>query len=127
MINAENFFYVMAGSALSLVGVVVIATGLNENVQSDQEHAVSIKQLQATQIKESERSELERQKANARYSNGCVLLQNQIEVGQLVSGVPVKTVVCDVFGLTAVVGKDGTVKDIVRTPDQSVIQSRISQ
>lgn len=127
MINSENFFYVMGGAALSVIGAVTIATGLNASVQADQQHATDIKQLQATQHKEAERLELEREKANSRYRNGCVILQNQIQVGQEVSGVPVNTIVCDVYGLTAKVSKDGRTTDVVRTPDQTVIQSRITQ
>ena len=127
MINSENFFYVIGGTALSVIGAVTIATGLNTNVQADQQHATSIKQLQATQHKEAERLELERDKANARYLNGCVILHNQIEAGQTVSGVPAKTPVCDVFGITGVTDATGLITDVVRTPDQSVIQARISQ
>ena len=127
MINSENFFYVMGGAALSVIGAVTIATGLNANVQADQQHATSIKQLQTTQLKEAERLELEREKANARYLNGCVILQNQIKAGQTVSGVPAKTPVCDVFGLTGLVDSTGLITDVVRTPDQNVIQARITQ
>ena len=127
MINSENFFYVIGGAALSVIGVVTIATGLNASVQADQQHATDIKRLQATQHKEAERLVLEREKANSRYLNGCVILQNQIQVGQEVSGVPVNTIVCDVYGLTAKVGKDGRTTDVVRTPDQTVIQSRIAR
>ena len=130
MINSENFFHLIGGSALSLIGLVTIATGLNANVQADQMHATNIKQLQATQHKEAERSDLERQKANSRYKNGCVILANQIKAGQTVDGVPPKTQVCDIYGLTGVITPvDGILKitDVVRTPDQDVIQARVSR
>ena len=127
MVDADNFFYVAGGTALSVIGAITLATGLNPSVQADQQHAATVKQLQATRQKEAEQAALERKTANARYENGCVLLQKQLVEGQQVYSVPAETIVCDVFGLTGRLTKSGTVTDVVRTPDQTVVQQRISQ
>ncbi|MEM0978886.1 MAG: hypothetical protein AAGH78_01295 [Cyanobacteria bacterium P01_H01_bin.58] len=127
-VNGDNFFQVAGGLVLVAVGCIITATSLNSDVQAQQRHASQVKQLQVSQEREAQLAELERGKANERYQKGCVLVKsNQITPELRVSGIRVNTPVCDLYGNTALPQADGTLTDIARTPDQNVIQQRISR
>ncbi|MFG6105211.1 hypothetical protein U2F10_23340 [Leptothoe sp. EHU-05/26/07-4] len=127
-INGDNFFQVAGGIVLTAVGCIITVTSLNPDVQAQNEHATQVKQLQVSQERESQLAELERKKANERYRQGCPLLKSsQISPSLKVSGPKPNTPVCDLYGNTALTTADGTLTDIARTPDQSVIQQRISR
>ncbi|MEM8612768.1 MAG: hypothetical protein AAGF93_12185 [Cyanobacteria bacterium P01_H01_bin.105] len=127
-VNGDNFFQVAGGLVLVAVGCIITATSLNADVQAQQRHASQVKQLQISQEREAQLAELERGKANERYQKGCVLIKSdQITPELRVSGLRVNTPVCDLYGNTALPQADGALTDIARTPDQNVIQQRISR
>ncbi|ESA38097.1 hypothetical protein N836_34025 [Leptolyngbya sp. Heron Island J] len=127
-VNGDNFFQVAGGLVLTAVGGIIVITSLNPDVQSQQEHAAQVKQLQVSQEREAQLAELERYKANERYLNRCSLLKSsQISASLQVKNVPLNTPVCDLYGNTALPTADGTLTDIARTPDQDVIQQRVSR
>ncbi|MEO0349503.1 MAG: hypothetical protein AAF282_05565 [Cyanobacteria bacterium P01_A01_bin.15] len=127
-VNGDNFFQVAGGLVLTSVGGIILATSLNPDVQAQQHHAAQIRDMQVSQEREAQLADLERRKAEDRYSKGCLLIRNnQISPSLSVENVKPNTAVCDLYGNTAVPAADGTLTDIARTPDQDAIQQRISR
>lgn len=127
-VNGDNFFQVAGGLVLVSVGAIITATSLNPDVQAQQQHAAQVKEMQVSQEREGQLADLERRKAEDRYRKGCLLIRNrQISSSLAVQGVQPNTAVCDLYGNTAVPAADGALMDIARTPNQDVIQQRISR
>ncbi|ESA37742.1 hypothetical protein N836_35815 [Leptolyngbya sp. Heron Island J] len=126
MVNSDNFFPLIGGAALTVIGAVITATSFNPTVQANQAHATSVKGLKALQAQSEELFDLEAAEAEARYARGCIMLANKLEAGRKLSGFPDKTEVCDPFGFTGVTDATGRITSILRTPDKTVVQQRIS-
>lgn len=117
----------VASGALLFTGLVLVLTGLNQDHQLKARARGEFNRTELQRYVEGQLGQTERQLAEARYQNGCVLVQDQLVEGMQVLGVTDNTFVCDVYGLTAVTGPDGVIHDIARTPDKSVVAERTAR
>ena len=117
----------LTSAALGFTGVVLIITGLNQDHQIKARARTEHQRTQLNEFVEGQLTQAEQALAESRYQNGCVFVENQLVEGMQVLGVKKRTVVCDVYGLTAVTDLNGFITNIARTPNKEAVQERAAQ
>lgn len=124
---AENAVPLGACSMGFILGVALIAAGLNTEARSRQQ---TQKQIEANKLDLWQAAQLVstgQDKAVQRYQMGCYVVDVQLSRELRFPDLEPNDFVCDKSGRTGVIAPDGTVYDIVRTTDEAVITARLSK
>lgn len=130
---------IVSGLSLLIVGFGV-TNYLSPEQQYYREQQAQVTRLNADTVRRNLETQAEREKAAARYEDGCTVLAKEIGPGQyemlaltkvvpidqaLQAGLAPNEVVCDDNGNTAVLSASGAAEDWARAGDSELIEARL--